>query len=50
MNDWNAAVAEARRLGARREKRLNIAVALLLIVFASVGLWGAILYPLHWWL
>ena len=37
---------EAYRLGTRRERRLNIGVAAVIIVGLSLVLWGAILYPL----
>ena len=46
--EWTAAVAKARRLGARREERLGYGVALLMIFGMSailwVALWGAARY------
>ena len=41
-DNWNAVVVEARRLGARREKRLGYGVALLMIFGMSAILWVAL--------
>lgn len=42
---WDDAVAEARRLGGRRERRLRAGVAIIIILGLCAILWAAILYP-----